>query len=315
VADARTGAGILTPVIRRRLGRSDLEVSVIAFGCMSLGEDHAENARLIHAALDRGINLFDTADLYQHGENEVTVGRALRGRRRDAIIATKVGNQWRPDGSGWDWNPRKAYIKEAVVGSLKRLETDCIDLYQLHGGTIDDPMDETMEAFEELRQAGAIRHYGISSIRPNVIAEWVERSRMTSVMMQYSLLDRRPEEECLGLVGRSDVGVLVRGGLAKGLLASKPPAEYLDHEAGAVRRVQGLLAEVTEPGTTPGQTALRFGLTHPAVTTVVCGIRTLAQLEENAAAGEQPPLGGEVLDRLRTEVPASVYTSHRRGPA
>ena len=146
-------------MIRRRLGHSDLEVGVIGFGCMSLGEDHADNARLIHAALDRGLDYFDTADLYQHGENEVTVGRALQGRK-DAVIATKVGNQWRPDGSGWDWNPGKAYIKEAVVGSLRRLRTDCIDLYQLHGGTIDDPLDETIEAFEELKAAGTIRHTG-----------------------------------------------------------------------------------------------------------------------------------------------------------
>jgi aryl-alcohol dehydrogenase-like predicted oxidoreductase len=299
-------------MIRRRLGRSDLEVSVIGFGCMSLGDDHAANERLIHAALDRGVNYFDTADLYQHGQNEVCVGRALRGRH-DAIVATKVGNQWRPDGSGWDWNPRKAYIKEAVLGSLERLQLDCIDLYQLHGGTKDDPIDETLEAFEELKVAGLIRHYGISSIRPNVIGEWAKRSRMTSVMMQYSLLDRRPEEECLGLLRKSDVAVVVRGGLAKGLLASKPAAHYLDREEAAVRGVQDLLAEVTEADATPGQTALRFCLAHPAVTTVACGIRTMAQLEENVAAGEAPPLDEEVLDRLRSEIPPAVYTSHRRG--
>jgi aryl-alcohol dehydrogenase-like predicted oxidoreductase len=301
-------------VRRRRLGHSDLEVSVVGFGCMSLGDDHGANERLIHAALDRGINYFDTADLYQHGENEVTVGRALEGRK-DVIIATKVGNQWRPDGSGWNWNPRKAYIKEVVFGSLKRLRTDCIDLYKLHGGTIDDPIDETIEAFEELKEAGAILHYGISSIRPNVIAEWLERSRMTSVMMQYSLLDRRPEEECLEWLEKGDVGVVVRGGLAKGLLASKPASSYLDHEEGVVRRVKDRLAEVSEPGATSGQMALRFCLAHPAVTTVACGVRTLAQLEENASAGEREPLDDEVLNRLKTEVPASLYTKHRRNSA
>jgi aryl-alcohol dehydrogenase-like predicted oxidoreductase len=282
---------------------------------MSLGGNHEENARLVHAAQDLGIDYFDTADLYQHGENEATLGRALSGRWRGAVVATKVGNQWRPDGSGWDWNPRKAYIKEAVGGSLKRLRTDCIDLYQLHGGTIEDPIDEAIEAFEELKEAGSIRHYGISSIRPNVIVPWVERSRMTSVMMQYSLLDRRPEEECLDLLREAGVGVVVRGGLAKGLLASRPAAEYLDHEEAAVRKVQELLAETTEEGATPGQTALRFCLAHPGVTTVACGIRTRVQLEENAAAGERPPLDAEAVQRLRREVPASVYTSHRRDPA
>jgi len=298
-------------MICRRLGRSGLEVSVVGFGCMSLGEDHTVNARLIHAALDRGINYFDTADLYQQGENEVSLGRALEGRRGEAVIATKVGNQWRADGSGWDWNPRKGYIKTAVEGSLRRLRTDCIDLYQLHGGTIEDPIDEAIEAFEELKEAGAIRHYGISSIRPNVIAAWTNRARLTSVMMQYSFLDRRPEEECLERLRRSDVGVVVRGGLAKGLLASKPAADFLDHDSTAVRRAQELLAELTEPHATTGQTAIRYCLAHPAVTTVACGMRTMAQLEENAAAGELPPLSAEALSGLRTAMPASVYTAHR----
>jgi aryl-alcohol dehydrogenase-like predicted oxidoreductase len=298
-------------MIRRPLGRSGLEVSVIAFGCMSLGEGHAANERLIHAALDLGIDVFDTADLYQHGENEVTLGRALRGRRNSAIIATKVGNQWRADGSGWDWNPRKSYIKESVVGSLRRLRTDFIDVYQLHGGTIDDPIDETIEAFEELKEAGAVRHYGISSIRPNVIAQWVKRACLTSVMMQYSLLDRRPEEECLDLLRANDIGVVVRGGLARGLLVSKPPADYLDHDRTAVDAAQRLLEEVTEEEATPAQTAIRYCLAHPAVTTVACGVRTMAQLEENAAAGERPPLDADRLERLRAQMPASVYTAHR----
>ena len=300
-------------MIRRRLGHSGLEVGVVGFGCMSLGEDHATNERLIHAALDLGIDYFDTADLYQHGENEVTLGRALKGRRHSAVIATKVGNQWRTGGSGWDWNPRKSYIKESVHGSLRRLRTDSLDLYQLHGGTVDDPVDEAIEAFEELKQAGAIRHYGISSIRPNVIHEWVQRSRLTSVMMQYSLLDRRPEEECLGLLGGRDVGIVVRGGLAKGLLASKPAADYLDHGRVAVEAARRLAATVGA-GATPGQTAIRFCLAHPAVTTVACGMRTMAQLEENAAAGDRPPLADDRLRALREVVPASVYTAHRRAP-
>jgi aryl-alcohol dehydrogenase-like predicted oxidoreductase len=297
-------------MIHRRLGRSGPEVSVIGFGCMSLGEDHAANQRLIHAALDLGIDFFDTADLYQHGENEVTLGRALQGRRSSAVIATKVGNRWRADGSGWDWNPRKSYIKESVEGSLRRLRTDFLDLYQLHGGTLDDPIDEAIEAFEELREAGAIRHYGISSIRPNVIHEWVQGSRLTSVMIQYSLLDRRPEEECLDLLGGRGVGVVARGGLAKGLLASKPAADYLDHDRLAVETAQRLAAAL-EAGATPGQTAIRFCLAHPAVTTVTCGIRSMAQLEENAAAGALPPLAADHLSALQEAVPASTYAAHR----
>jgi aryl-alcohol dehydrogenase-like predicted oxidoreductase len=170
-------------MIYKQLGNSDLRVSEVSYGCMSLGEDHQANVELLHRALDQGINLFDTADLYQKGENEVTVGKVFAGMREKVILATKVGNQWRPDGSGWDWNPTKAYILRAVEESLKRLQTDYIDLYQLHGGTIDDPIDETIEAFEQLRQQGKIRYYGISSIRPQVIREYVSRSRIVSVMM------------------------------------------------------------------------------------------------------------------------------------
>ena len=178
----------------RKLGKSDLNISVIGFGCMSLKDNQQQNETIIHEALEYGINYFDTADLYDKGMNEVSVGKALKSKRAKAILATKVGNQWRSDGSRWDWNPNKKYILAAVEESLKRLQTDYIDVYQLHGGTIDDPVDETIEAFELLQKQGKIRWYGISSIRPNVIREYVQRSNIVSVMMQYSLLDRRAEE-------------------------------------------------------------------------------------------------------------------------
>jgi aryl-alcohol dehydrogenase-like predicted oxidoreductase len=298
-------------MIHRRLHRAGLDVSVIGFGCMSLGVDHAANARLIHRALDSGVNYFDTADLYQQGRNEVSLGLALRGRRHAAIVATKVGNQLRADGSGWDWNPRKAYVKQAVRASLERLKTNHIDLCQLHGGTIEDPIDETIEAFEELRQEGQIRHYGLSSIRPNVIAAWAARSQMVSVMVQHSLLDRRPEEQVLELLGRSGIGVVVRGAIAKGLLAGKPATEYLDHDREEVAAAQELLSTLAEPGTTLAQLAVRYCLACPGVTSVACGIRTEAQLEENLAAAELPPLSSDQLAALQAGAKASRYQEHR----
>ena len=165
---------------------------------------HAET--LLLRALEGGINYFDTADMYLKGLSETILGRTFRGKRNQVILATKVGNQWRSDGSGWDWNPSKKYILESVEQSLNRLQTDYIDLYQLHGGTMEDPIDDIIEAFEFLQSAGKIRYYGISSIRPNVIREWVKRSSMVSVMMQYSLLDRRPEEEMLTVFTRKSGG-------------------------------------------------------------------------------------------------------------
>src|SRR5438105_13317308 len=152
---------------------------------MSLKGDQSGNEKIIHQAVEYGINFFDTADLYDKGMNEVSVGKALKAKRNEVIIATKAGNQWRKDGSGWDWNPKKEYILNCAEDSLKRLKTDHIDLYQLHGGTIDDPIEETIEAFETLKKQGKIRYYGISSIRPNVIKKYVAISNIVSVMMQY----------------------------------------------------------------------------------------------------------------------------------
>ena len=244
----------------RKLGTSDLSVSEIGFGCMSLGDDHLANAGLLHQALDLGINFFDTADLYQKGFNEETVGRAFKGMRDQVLIASKVGNQWRTDGSGWDWNPRKEYITKAVKKSLQRLGTDYLDVYQLHGGTIEDPIDETIEAFEQLKTEGLIRHYGISSIRPNVIREYVERSGIVSNMMQYSLLDRRPEKTAFDLLYQNHISIIVRGAVAKGLLAGKPPKEFLSLSEDEVAEVQKGLSTLSQNKRTPGQTAILFAL-------------------------------------------------------
>jgi len=292
------------------LGNSDLKISTLSFGAMSLGTDQKQNDLLIHRALDLGINFFDTADLYQKGFNETSLGKAIKGKRDQVIIATKVGNQWREDGSGWDWNPSKTYIKESVHKSLKRLQTNYIDLYQLHGGTIDDPIDETIEAFEELQQAGHIRHYGISSIRPNVIRTYILRSNIASVMIQYSLLDRRPEEHCLDLLHKNNISVLVRGGLAKGLLVNKKAKDYLNHSSIFVKQTQDLVRSVSLPERSSAQTALRFILKHPAVTSVVNGIRTMEQLEENTATINTPVLSELEYEELFLSA-VNLYEKHR----
>jgi aryl-alcohol dehydrogenase-like predicted oxidoreductase len=293
------------------LGKSGIRVSEISFGCMSLGEDHTQNARLLHHALDQGITLFDTADLYDRGANEISVGKAFKDRRDKVILATKVGNQWRSDGSGWDWNPRKEYILKAVDESLKRLQTTYIDLYQLHGGTINDPIDETIEAFEILKQQGKIRHYGISSIRPNVIREYVKRSKIVSVMMQYSLLDRRPEEACLDLLHEHQIGVMVRGSIAKGLLVNKPAAAYLDHPAENVARAAGAVKALSTDNRNSTATAVRYILQHPAVTTAVIGMRTREQLDDALAIPQSPALTPAEIQQLQNSVEAKIYSEHR----
>lgn len=294
-----------------RLGKSDLEVSRIGFGCMSLTQDTRENEAIIHQALELGINYFDTADLYEKGENEIKIGNLLKNSRNQVIIATKVGNRHRADGNGWDWNPRKDYILSAVEESLRRLQTDYIDLYQLHGGTIDDPIDETIEAFELLKEQGKIRHYGISSIRPNVIREYVKRSDMVSVMMQYSLLDRRPEEECFELLKKNNISVLSRGSIAQGLLADKPAKSYLSWSEASVAKAAGAVHMVSGENGNAADTAIRFVLQHQPVSSAVIGIRTLAQLEDIAAAADLPELSAAEM-KLLSDVTASQYYSEHR---
>jgi aryl-alcohol dehydrogenase-like predicted oxidoreductase len=295
----------------RKLGDSNLKISTLSFGCMSLGTNFSENKSIIHEAIDLGINFFDTADLYQHGLNEKHLGQSLKGKRSSVYIASKVGNQWKPDGKSWEWNPRKKYILEAIDKSLKRLETDYIDLYQLHGGTLDDPIDETIEAFEQLIHQGKIRYYGISSIRPNVIKEYIDRSNIVSVMMQYSLLDRRPEETCLDLIHGAGKGVLVRGSLAKGLLINKKPKEYLSHPADYIRNVQAALENLPSPVSNL-QASLQYPLSHKAVSSVVCGIRNGKQLKETVHFSQvEPILNSENIDTLQTVTRANIYQQHR----
>ena len=291
------------------LGKSGIEVSEISFGCMSLGSDLAENKSLLHQALDSGINFFDTADLYGRGENEEFVGQAFAGVRNKVIIATKVGNQLRADGSGWDWNPSKKYILEAVDKSLARLQSDYIDLYQLHGGTIDDPLDEAIEAFELLKQQGKIRAYGISSIRPNVIHEYVKRSHIDTVMMQYSLLDRRPEESCLNLLHKNKLSVLVRGSLAQGLLINKPATSYLNHTREEIEN--SVSAIHTLKSRTPQEIAIRYTLAADAVSSVVIGIHSANQLNEARVAISGTALQKEELAYLQSVTKANRYEQHR----
>ncbi|OSX54666.1 aldo/keto reductase [Anoxybacillus ayderensis] len=302
---------------KRKLGHSNLYVSEIGFGCMSLGTSESDAIRIIHEAIDQGVNYFDTADLYDRGLNEEIVGKALKGKRHDVIVATKVGNRWTEQGNGWTWDPSKAYIKEAVKHSLRRLQTDYIDVYQLHGGTIDDPIDETIEAFEELQQEGIIRYYGISSMRPNVIREYVKRSRIVSVMMPYSLLDRRAEE-WFPLLKQHNVSVIARGPLAKGLLTERPIEKasentkqngYVDYSFAELVTLIPKLKAVA-PNETLTAIALRFCLANKAVATVVPGASRLSQLIENVAA-QSVTLSDEQMAILKQLTKQTMFTDHR----
>ncbi len=282
---------------------------------MSLGNNEQHAVSLIDKAIDVGINYLDTADLYDFGENEELVGKAIKHRRHDIVLATKAGNRWKEDKSGWTWDPSKKHIKEAVKQSLKRLQTDYIDLYQLHGGTIEDNIDETIEAFEELKQDGLIRQYGISSIRPNVIKEYLSKSNIVSIMMQYSLLDRRPEE-WFSLINEHNVSVIARGPLAKGLLTEKPLSlklkteSYLSYTKDELKNLLMEFENIDSP-LTMTEIALQYCLYEDVVGAVIPGASKLEQLLENAAAGNAQPLPSNIHHKLQQIAKLDQYEQHR----
>ncbi len=304
---------------KNQLGTSDLYISEIGIGCMSLGMDVEKGVRIIHEALHTGVNFLDTADLYDFGINEEIVGKAINGRRDEVIVATKVGNRWNENKDSWIWDPSANYIKAEVKESLRRLRTDYIDLYQLHGGTIDDPIDETIGAFEDLKKEGLIRYYGISSIRPNVINEFVKKSNIVSVMMQYSLLDRRPEE-LFPLLKENQISVIARGPLAKGLLTEKMKDKstaqviekgYLDYSyeeiAGVNRKMQDLLISPQ----TINSVALRYPLFDETVASIIPGASSVEQIRENVQETTNNQITKEQYDKLQEITKSCIYEQHR----
>lgn len=305
---------------KRPLGRSNLLVSELGLGCMSLGTDEKKAQMIIEAALEEGVNYFDTADLYDYGVNEQLVGKALAPVREQVIIATKVGNRWNETKDRWKWDASKTYIKEAVKRSLKRLGTDYIDLYQLHGGTMEDPIDETIEAFEELKTEGFIKYYGISSIRPNVIREYVNKSSIVSVMMQHSILDRRSEEVVLPLLKEANISVVTRGSLAKGILTENMlhtfssnirEKGYLDYRYEELVELLPLLKEKVAASRSFTEIAVQYNLAQPAIAAVVVGASSAEQVRANAKAVQSASLSTEEINFIQAITKANHYLEHR----
>lgn len=304
---------------KNQLGKSDLFVSELTLGCMSLGTDSKKATEIIDQALDSGINHLDTADLYDFGENEEIVGNAIKDKRDQIILTTKVGNNFNKDNQDWFWDPSKEHIKEGVKDSLRRLKTDYIDFYMLHGGTIDDPIDESIEAFESLKQEGVIRAYGISSIRPNVIREYVNKSNIDGVMMQYNLLDRRPEEEVLDLLHQNMISVLARGPLAKGMLSNHAAKQmekkgqdgFLDYSYNDLKMIHQHITEQINDESSFHAIALKYVLKHPAVATAVFGASTVDQVNENTNVGYSKTLTDKTYETLQGITKAINYSKHR----
>ncbi|MEC5422329.1 aldo/keto reductase [Virgibacillus sp. C22-A2] len=304
---------------KNQLGKSDIYVSELTLGCMSLGTNLQRANSIIDAALEAGINHLDTADLYDYGVNEEIVGNAIKGKRDKIILTSKVGNHFNRKKKESFWDPSKEHIIKGCKESLHRLQTDYIDFYMLHGGTIDDPIDQSIEAFEELKQEGVIRGYGISSIRPNVIREYVKRSNMDAVMMQYNLLDTRPEEEILDLLHANSINVLARGPLAKGMLSnnaavqidSKGQDGFLDYSYAELKKIHSIITETYLKESSLNEIALKYVLKHPAVASAVFGASSLDQLKENTLHDYSKALTHYLYLDIQKVTKPIKYTQHR----
>lgn len=199
--------------------KSGLAFSQLGLGAMNLPQIQADADKILQTAIENNITYIDTADLYQKGQNEKLIGEFLSSNklRHEVTLASKVGNEFNIANDEVKWNPSRSHIQRSITDTLARLKTDYLDLYMLHGGTIEDDKEEVIDTFENLKKDGLIRAYGISSIRPNVIDYYLEHSNIDTIMMQFSLIDNRPEQ-LIESIDDKDVQILARGPLMKGLL-------------------------------------------------------------------------------------------------
>ena len=310
----------------RQLGHTGVQVSTLCLGTMLFGpwgnRDHDESIRIIHRALDAGVNFVDTADMYAQGESEQIVGKALRGRRDDVVLATKFHGPM-----GDDRNRRgnsRRWIMRAVDDSLRRLGTDWIDLYQVHRPEPDTAIDETLGALTDLVRAGKVRYLGSSTFPAHAIvaAQWTAqrrgRERFVCEQPPYSMLVRGIEADVLPVCRSHGMGVIAWSPLAGGWLSgrddvTKPGSNRAERIPArfdmaipanqAKLEAAGKLADVArDAGINPIHLALGFVVNHPAVTAAIIGSRTMEQLESQLGAADVD-LDAAVLDRIDAIVP------------
>jgi len=317
----------------RKLGRTGVEVSTQCLGAMMLGKmgnpDHDECERIIHRALDAGVNFIDTADMYSRGESEEIVGRALQGRRDDVVLATKCFNQMSKERNHRGGSRR--WIVRAVEDSLRRLDTDRIDLFQVHRLDWETDLDETLGALSDLVRAGKVLYIGSSSYPAEWIveAQWASgrrnHQRFVTEQPQYSIFARSTELAVLPTCLRHEMGVIPWSPLAGGWLTGKyrrdvPPPSGSRYGPGSpyTRRRDGTEVDLSEDprldlvdqlagvadkaGITMTQLGLGFVSAHPAVTSTIIGPKTLPQLDELLGAADIT-LDDDMLDAVDEVVP------------
>jgi aryl-alcohol dehydrogenase-like predicted oxidoreductase len=298
---------------RRPLGSTGEPVSVIGFGCQEVGGgygdiDQAEFARAVGHALDIGINLFDTAEAYGSGASEEALGRALRGRRDEALISTKFGTGYQDRANFRDGRAERVHA--SIDASLQRLGTDHVDVYTVHWPDRDTPFEETAGALDELVQAGKVRFVALSNFRADELEACRKLGRVDVVQCVHGVFDRRMEAEVLPWCTANDVGFLGYGALAYGMLSGTLPADHtfpaddwrsktdkwgvmsplFEHLFGPgriaenVAVVDDLRALAERSGHSVAQLALRWATSTPGVTASLVGCRSVAEVDDDAAA-------------------------------
>lgn len=314
---------------QRTLGKS-LTVSAIGLGCMGMSEfygtsNDAQSIDVIHRALDLGVSFLDTADMYGPFTNEKLVGRAIKGRRSQVVVATKFGNERNPDGSWVGINGRPDYVKKACDASLQRLGVEHIDLYYQHRVDANTPIEETIGAMADLVRSGKVLHIGMSEAAAKTIRRAAKVHKITALQTEYSLWTRDPEDEILPTVRELGIGFVAYSPLGRGFLSGRIKSVE-DLEANDYRRsnprfqganfqknldlVKRIEEIAKEKGVTPSQLALAWLLTRGDDIVPIPGSRTRKHLEENAAAAdiqfsssdlaridEAAPVGAAVGDR------------------
>ncbi|MEE1774298.1 aldo/keto reductase [Streptomyces sp. JV185] len=314
---------------RRRLGNNGLEVSALGLGCMGMSQtygipDDAESMKTIHRALDLGCDFFDTAESYGPFVNEELLGRALRGRRDDAAVATKFG--WEYEGTARGaLNSRPEHIREAVDGSLSRLGTDRIDLLYQHRVDLEVPIEDVAGAVGELIASGKVLHFGLSEAGASTVRRAHAVCPVSVLQTEYSLWERHLEQEILPVVRELGIGLVPYSPLGRGFLTGTavraeeyPENDYRRHDPrfqGNNFRINSAAADVVrdiarECGATPAQVSLAWLLHRGDDIVPIPGTKRRATLEDNLAAAELA-LGPDELRRLDTALPPSVVAGSR----